>query len=84
MFMKNDYPISEFDDNRDAKINPVMWVDKKFECNKMIITFFPEVLDRLIADGKIALEKTIDGENKGPDYSWNSRMSVLCRQSGFV
>ena len=39
MFRKNDYPILEFDDNRDAKINPVMWVDKKFECNKLIITF---------------------------------------------
>lgn len=40
MLLKNDYPILEFDDNRDAKINPMMWVDKKFECNKMVITFF--------------------------------------------
>lgn len=64
MLMKNGYPILEFDDNKDAKINPMMWVDKKFECNKMIITFFPEVMDKLIADGKIVLEKTIHGENK--------------------
>ena len=35
----------------------------KFECNKMVITFFPEVVDKLIADGKIVLEKTIGGEN---------------------
>ena len=63
MLMKNDYPILEFDDNRDAKINPTTWVDKKFECNKMVITFFPEVVDKLIADGMIVLEKTIDGEN---------------------
>jgi len=64
MFIKNGYPILEFDDNKDAKINPVMWVDKKFECNKMIITFFPEVMDKLIADGKIELERIINGENK--------------------
>ena len=31
MFIRNDYPILEFDDNRDAKINPTTWVDKKFE-----------------------------------------------------
>ncbi len=28
MFMKNDYPILEFDDNRDAKINPTpLWTN---------------------------------------------------------
>ena len=42
--------ILEFDDNRDAKINPEIWVDKKFECNKMIITFFPEVMDGVSDD----------------------------------
>jgi uridine phosphorylase len=63
MFLRNDYPILEFDDNRDAKINPEIWVDKKFTCNKMIITFFPEVMDKLLSDGRIVLERTIGGEN---------------------
>ena len=63
MYMKNNYPILEFDDNRDAKINPTTWVDRKFECSRMVITFFPEVMDKLLADGKIMLEKTIGGEN---------------------
>lgn len=63
MYMKNNYPILEFDDNRDAKINPTTWVDRKFECSRMVITFFPEVIDKLLADGKIMLEKTIGGEN---------------------
>ncbi len=63
MFIKNDYPILEFDDSRDAKINPVTFVDKKFDYNKMIITFFPEVMDKLIASGQIVLERTIGGEN---------------------
>ncbi len=63
MMIKNDYPILEFDDNRDAKINPISFVDQQFESNKMIITFFPEVIDKLIADGAIIPEKTIGGEN---------------------
>ncbi len=63
MMIKNDYPILEFDDNRDAKINPISFVDRQFESNKMIITFFPEVIDKLIADGAIIPEKTIGGEN---------------------
>ncbi len=63
MYIKHDYPILEFDDNRDAKINPFHFVEEKFKYSKMIITFFPEVLDKLIADGKIVLEKTIGGEN---------------------
>ena len=63
MLKRNDLPILEFDENKDAKINPEMWVDKKFDCNKMIITFFPEVMDKLIADEKVVLEKTIGGEN---------------------
>ena len=68
MFMKNDYPILEFDDNRDAKINPMMWVDKKFECNKMIITFFPEVMDKLIegteCKKKLLLRRTTRGNGR--------------------
>ena len=63
MFMANDYPILEFDDNRDAKINPTTFAWEQFSCDKMVITFFPEVLDRLIADGEIVPEKTIGGEN---------------------
>lgn len=37
MFIRNDYPILEFDDNRDAKINPTTWVDKN-QCRSL----FPE------------------------------------------
>lgn len=39
MFMRNDYPILEFDDNENAKINPSTYVDKPFRYNKMVITF---------------------------------------------
>lgn len=63
MMTKSKYPILEFDDNQDAKINPTAFVNQKFETDKLIITFFPEVMDKLINEGKIVLEKTITGEN---------------------
>ncbi|MGN1089006.1 MAG: nucleoside phosphorylase [Huintestinicola sp.] len=63
MITQNSYPILEFDDNRTAKLNPVSFADKPFDTNKMIITFFPEVMDRLISEEKIVLERVIGGEN---------------------
>ncbi len=69
MMTKSNYPILEFDDSKDAIINPTAFLDQKFETDKMfetdklIITFFPDVMDKLINEGKIVLEKTITGEN---------------------
>lgn len=63
MIAKSKYPISEFDDNRVAKLNPTSAVDRPFETDKLIITFFPEVMERLVSKGNIALERTICGEN---------------------
>lgn len=63
MIMENKYPILEFDNNKDAKLNPLSFVDKPFEIDKLIITFFPEVMDKLVEEGKITLERTIGGEN---------------------
>lgn len=63
MFTKNNYPILEFDDNQVAKLNPTHFVGRPFSTNKLIITFFPEVMDKLIAEGKIILERKLGGEN---------------------
>ncbi|MGN0634048.1 MAG: nucleoside phosphorylase [Oscillospiraceae bacterium] len=63
MIAENKYPILEFDDSNIAKLNPVSFVDKPFETNKLIITFFPEVMDKLKDEGKITLERIICGEN---------------------
>lgn len=63
MMMEQEYPILEFDDNQDAKLNPVRFAEEQFETNKMIITFFPEVIDKLIAEEKITLARTTGGEN---------------------
>lgn len=63
MILENKYPIFEFDDNKKAKLNPTSFVDQSFETDKLIITFFPEVMDKLVNEDKITLERTIGGEN---------------------
>lgn len=63
MFKEHEYPIMEFDDNKVAKLNPTNFVDSLFPTNKMIITFFPEVMNKLKEEGKIVLERIIGGEN---------------------
>lgn len=63
MVTANKYPILEFDDNKVAKLNPTSYVEQSFETNKLIITFFPEVMDKLATEGRITLERTIGGEN---------------------
>lgn len=68
MFTRNEFPILEFDDNPTAKLNPLHFVDRPFDTDKMVITFFPEVMDKLVAERKIILERTIDGENIIPVY----------------
>lgn len=62
--MKEDrYPILEFDDNKVAKLNPTVFAEEKFGTDKLVITFFPEVMEKLRAEGKIIPEMTIGGEN---------------------
>lgn len=63
MFYKNKYPILEFDDSKTAKINPEAFKGEEFEENKLIITFFPEALERLKEEDKIEKKYHIKGEN---------------------
>lgn len=63
MVLQSNYPILEFDENQTAKLNPASFADRFFDTDKLIITFFPEVLKKLLDEGKIAPERTIDGEN---------------------
>lgn len=63
MFTESRYPILEFDDNKQAKLNPMNFAERPFAADKMVITFFPEVLEKLEAEGKITPERTIAGEN---------------------
>ena len=63
MFRLHEFPIMEFDDNKDAKLNPTTFAGEKFKTNKMVITFFPEVMNKLKEAGDIVLETIISGEN---------------------
>lgn len=63
MLTANKYPILEFDDNQMAKLNPTSFAGQSFETDKLIIIFFPEVMNKLEDNGRIVLERTIHGEN---------------------
>ena len=66
MLTQHDYPILEFDDAPTAKLNPSDFCpgpENRFSTDKLVITFFPEVVKTLAAEGKILPERTIPGEN---------------------
>ena len=63
MLKTHEYPVMEFDDNRDAKINPTIYAGDIFSTKKLVFTFFPEVMEKLKEEGNIVLERIIGGEN---------------------
>lgn len=63
MIMKNKYPILEFDDDKVARLEPAQEATEPLPADKLVITFFPEVIEKLIDEEKIVLDVTIDGEN---------------------
>jgi len=73
MFYSHSYPILEFDDNPVAKINPESFVDSLFDTDKLIITFFPEVLESLAQEGRILPDILIGGENPIQIYRFVDR-----------
>lgn len=71
MLTAHNYPIIEFDNNPVAKLNPENFAcGQRFSADKLVITFFPEVVEKLLAQGKIVLERTMDGENPFPVYQF--------------
>ena len=77
MITKNDYPVLEFDDDKDAVVNPFKWNLEKFKTNKLIITFFPDVIESLKADKLIELERKISGENPVYIYRFTEEPEIL-------
>ncbi len=77
MLQKNDLPILEYDDSPTAKLEPAHFADRKFGTDKLVITFFPEVVQRLLDRGEIAAERVIPGENPIPVYRFASDPGVL-------
>lgn len=50
MIFAGEFPILEFDTDKEAKLNPSVFAEEKFRTDKIVITFFPEVIERLIAE----------------------------------
>lgn len=77
MLSNHDYPILEFDSDQDAMINPAAMVHSKFGTDKMVITFFPEVIEHLLAEGTIQPERVIEGENPLKIYRFSDEPDIL-------
>ncbi|MHA1718651.1 MAG: nucleoside phosphorylase [Promethearchaeota archaeon] len=58
--LKKKYPILEFDPNKNAMLNPSELVKPINIPNRCVVTFFQEVIDKLVKDGKA---KVIDIEH---------------------
>ena len=83
MFFKNEFPILEFDDNKVAKLNPSALFEKKNPEKKMIITFFPEVLEKLKEEKLIEKAYYIGGENPFDIYRFvGSDILIVLGQVG--
>ena len=77
MIKSNEYPVLEFDTDLDAVVNPVKWNLEQFKTNKLIITFFPDVMESLKKDGLIELERQFGGENPVDIYRFNDVPDIL-------
>lgn len=77
MLYKAEYPVLEFDDNPIAKLNPSNFADPKFDTDKIVITFFPEVVQKLLAQKAILEDRVIPGENPVPIYRFADDPDVL-------
>ena len=76
MLNKSDWPILEFDDNPTAKLNPSHFSGDGFDTDKMVITFFPEVINKLLSADRIRETCVIPGENPVAIYRFNDREDV--------
>ena len=77
MFYKKEWPVFEYDDNPVAKLNPQHFSGEGFDTDKMVITFFPEVIEKMLLQGKIHHYCTIPGENKVIIYRFADKDDVL-------
>ena len=77
MIRASEYPVLEFDTDQDAVVNPFKWNLEKFKTDKLIITFFPDVMESLKKDGLIELERRISGENPVEVFRFTDAPDIL-------
>lgn len=71
--IKEEFPVIEFDNDVEGIISPFSYEKKygKLPGDKLIITFFKEVINQLLEEGKIKEYLTIPGENSLVIYKFN-------------
>ena len=77
MIYKSSWPVLEYDDNPVAKLNPTHYSGDGFDTDKMVITFFPEVIDKLLLAGQIQKCLVISGENPLTVYRFSDHPDIL-------
>jgi len=77
MLTVHDFPILEFDDCSTAKLNPEALAKEQFGGDKMVITFFPEVIKKLLEENAIRPECVISGENPVPVYAFTDSEDTM-------
>ena len=77
MLYQNTWPVLEYDDDPVAKLNPTHFAGDGFDTDKMVITFFPEVIESLLKAGDICETARIPGENPLPIYRFTDKPDVL-------
>ena len=78
MITKKEFPILEFDTEKVAKINPENLFPEKFSADKMIISFFPEAINKLIEEKQIEVYCHIGGENPFDIYKMFKKIYKCC------
>ena len=74
---KKKYPVLEYDEDRSAKLNPTHFADPKFDTNKLVITFFPDIIRKLSDQKAIYEYSVVPGENPIPIYRFSASPDVL-------
>ena len=77
MLHRSEWPVLEIDDSPVAKLNPSNFSGDGFDTDRMVITFFPEVIGKLQSAGKIREACVIPGENPIPVYRFSDNPGVL-------
>ena len=67
----------EYDDNPIAKLNPTHYAGDGFDTDKLVITFFPEVIEKLLLANQIERSSIIPGENPVIIYRFTDKPDVL-------
>ena len=77
MLYKNGFPVLEYDDDPSARLDPAHYACEGFDTDKLVITFFPEVIEDLLRTKQIQKYVSIPGENPLTVYKFAEKPDVL-------